>query len=71
MISKDFNFESSLKELEEIATALEDENTTIDESLELFQKGIKLSHDCSQYLENAKQKITLLTEAESEEPEND
>lgn len=67
MISKDFNFEQALKELEAIANKLENENTTIDESVELFQRGIKLSKDCSAYLENIKQKITLLTDAEGDE----
>ena len=70
MISKDFNFEASLKELEAIANSLEDENTTIDKSLELFEQGIKLSRDCSEYLEGVKQKITSLTDAERDEATN-
>lgn len=66
MISKDFNFEKSIKELEQIAIALENEQLSLDESISLFEKGVKLSKKCSQYLENAKQKIVLLTEAEDE-----
>ncbi len=66
MISKDFDFEKAIKELEKIADSLEDENTTIDKSLQLFEKGVKLSRDCSEYLENAKQKIIMLTQAEEE-----
>ncbi len=66
MISKDFDFEKAIRELEIIADSLEDENTTIDKSLELFEKGVRLSRDCSQYLENAKQKIIMLTQAEEE-----
>lgn len=66
MISKDFNFEKSIKELEQIAIALENEQLSLDESISLFEKGVKLSKECSQYLENAKQKIVLLTEAEDE-----
>ncbi len=67
MLSKDFNFEKSLEELETIANNLEDENISVDKSVELFEKGVKLSRDCSQYLENVKQKIILLTEAEKED----
>ncbi len=67
MISNDFNFEDAIKQLENIANSLEDENTTIDKSVELFEKGIKLSKDCSKYLENVKQKITLLTDLEGED----
>lgn len=66
MISKDFDFEKAIKELEKIADSLEDENTTIDKSLQLFETGVKLSRDCSEYLENAKQKIIMLTQAEEE-----
>ena len=66
MISKDFNFEKSIKELEQIAIALENEQLSLDESISLFEKGVNLSKECSQYLENAKQKIVTLTEAEEE-----
>lgn len=66
MLSKDFDFEKSVKELEKIASSLENEQITLDESIALFEKGVKLSKECSQYLENAKQKIVTLTEAEEE-----
>ena len=66
MISKDFDFEKSIKELENIAICLENEQISLEESIVLFEKGVKLSKDCSEYLENAKQKIVLLTEKESE-----
>ena len=66
MLSKDFDFEKSVKELEKIASSLENEQITLDESIALFEKGVKLSKDCSEYLENAKQKIVTLTETEEE-----
>lgn len=66
MISKDFDFEKSMKELEKIAACLENEQTSLDKSIELFEKGVKLSKECSVYLENAKQKIVTLTEKESD-----
>lgn len=67
MLSKDFDFEKSIKELENIAISLENEQTSLDESIKLFEKGVKLSKDCSEYLENAKQKIVMLTEKECED----
>lgn len=70
MISKDFNFEKSIKELEEISNGLENEQISLDESIALFEKGIKLSKYCSQYLESAKQKIVMLTEIEEESDNN-
>lgn len=60
MISKDFDFEKSIKELEKIASDLEKDQISIEESISLFEKGVKLSKDCSEYLENAKQKIIAL-----------
>ena len=66
MLSKDFDFEKSIKELEQIAQSLENEQITLNESIALFEKGVILSKECSEYLENAKQKIITLTEKESE-----
>ncbi len=65
MTSKDFDFEKTLKELDEIASKLENTQTSLDESILLFEKGVKLSKECTQYLEKAKQKITTLTQEES------
>ena len=67
MLSKDFDFEKSIKELENIANSLENEQISLDESIALFEKGVKLSKDCSEYLENAKQKIVMLAQKESED----
>ena len=71
MLSKDFDFEKSIKELEKIANNLENEQISLDESIALFEKGVKLAKDCSEYLESAKQKIVSLTEAEEENDNND
>jgi len=37
------NFESNLKELEEVVKALESGEVSLDEMLSLFEKGIKLT----------------------------
>ncbi len=66
MISKDFDFEKSIKELETIASKLDSQQISLDESILLFEKGVKISKECSNYLENAKQKIISLTQAEEE-----
>lgn len=71
MLSKDFDFEKSIKELEEISNMLEDEQISLEKSISLFEKGIRLSKDCSTYLDNAKQKIVLLTELQEESVDND
>ncbi len=54
------NFESILKELETIVNKLENQNTTLDEGIELFNKGIALSKQCMTILNESKGKISLL-----------
>lgn len=66
-MNKDFDFEKSLKELENTVNLLEKGDMTLDESIKAYEKGIKLSKECSLYLEDAKQKIISLTDAESED----
>ena len=53
-------FENNLKELEGIVKALEGSDVSLDEMLELFEKGIKLTKSCTSQIENAEQKITVL-----------
>ena len=45
-MSKKAEFESSIAELEKIVEKLESGNVTLNESIELYQKGIKLSEEC-------------------------
>ena len=66
MASKKTDFESSMKELAEIVEKLESGECTLDESIGLFEKGMKLSGECSKTLETARQKIISLTQAEEE-----
>ncbi len=54
------SFENNLKELETIVKTLEGSDVSLDEMLELFEKGIKLTKDCTNQLETAEQKITVL-----------
>jgi len=53
-------FENNLKELEGVVKALESADVSLDEMLELFEKGIKLTKNCTSQIENAEQKITVL-----------
>ena len=54
------SFESSLAELEQIVTKLEDGDLPLEESLELFEKGIKLSRECRERLTKAERRIEIL-----------
>lgn len=54
-------FEDALEKLEKIVQKLEDGNTSLDESMKLFEEGIRLARFCSKKLEEAKNKIEILT----------
>lgn len=58
-MSKEKDFESTLKELEKIVGDLDGE-IKLEEALELFEKGIKLSSECEKFLTHAEQKVELL-----------
>ena len=46
--------------LEEITTKLEKETLSLDESVELFEEGMKISKECNSKLEDAEKRITIL-----------
>jgi exodeoxyribonuclease VII small subunit len=54
-------FESSLDELEKIVAKLETGDMALEESLELFERGVKLSRDCKERLMKAERRIEVLT----------
>lgn len=54
------SFEKSLSELEQVVKALEGSEISLDEMIALFEKGVKLTRECTQALDNAEQKITVL-----------
>lgn len=54
------SFEQSITELEEIVSQLENGDVTLDESLSLFEKGIKLSKNCQKMLDAAEKKVSIL-----------
>ena len=54
------SFESSLLELEQIVGKLENGDLPLEESLELFEQGIKLSRECRARLTNAERRIEIL-----------
>ena len=58
--SKSKTFEESLKRLQEISELLEDEGTSLDDSIKLYEEGIELSKFCFERLNSARLKITEL-----------
>ncbi len=62
----EMSFEESLAELESIVEKLEKGQLSLDESLVLFEKGIKLVRECNDKLKNARQKVEQLIEENGE-----
>jgi len=55
------NFEDALAELQQIVGELEDGTIGLEESLQRFEKGIGLLRTCYSVLQDAEQKIEILT----------
>jgi exodeoxyribonuclease VII small subunit len=53
-------FEKAFQNLEKIVQRLESEELPLDESLQLFEEGIRLSRFCHQRLEEVEKKIELI-----------
>jgi len=60
------NFEKDLARLEEISSLLDSENIGLEESIALYEEGIKLSKTCLTTLKKAELKITELKKDMSE-----
>lgn len=61
MAGKKSSFESQLEALEKIVDNLEGGELTLEESLAQFEQGIKLTRECQETLDNAQQKVAVLT----------
>jgi len=61
---EDIKFEDALSRLESIVEKLEGGDLPLEESLEAFEEGIRLSRICSKRLEEAERKIEVLTKGE-------
>ncbi|MDI6783315.1 MAG: exodeoxyribonuclease VII small subunit [bacterium] len=64
---KEVKFEEALKRLEEIVAKLESSEISLEQSIALFEEGIYLSKFCSQKLNEAEKRITLLTKTDAGE----
>ncbi len=53
-------FELAMKDLENIVENLEEGNLSLEDSMAAFEEGMKLAKFCSQKLEEAEKKVSLL-----------
>lgn len=63
--SEELTFESAVERLEGIVEKLESGMVSLDEALELFEEGVRLSGLCHAKLEEIDKKIEILTRGEN------
>jgi exodeoxyribonuclease VII small subunit len=61
----DLSFEEAYSRLEIIVRKLETGDTTLEESLALFEEGVALTAKCLALLDKAEARITVLTKSEN------
>ncbi len=74
MVKKAVRFEESLAELEQLVERMEQGNLPLEDSLKLFERGVRLTRSCQQVLKEAEQKVQILLEENGEptlQPFND
>jgi len=57
---EEMKFEDALKRLEDIVEKLESGNLELEESIQLFEQGVKLSLYCQQQLKQAEGRVQRL-----------
>ncbi|MSP53215.1 MAG: exodeoxyribonuclease VII small subunit [Gammaproteobacteria bacterium] len=75
---KIFDFEANMQELAEIVEKIEGGELSLEEAMQEFEKGVKLTKNCHVALQTAEQKVKILLEQagnytleEFADPEND
>ena len=56
----EFDFETALRELEQLVDKMENGNFGLEESLQQFERGVSLTRACQKALSEAEQKVRIL-----------
>ena len=70
-MNNEMKFEDAIQRLGEIVRALESGEASLDDSISLFEEGVKLSKRCTELLEKAEQKVRFLQQSEMERAEDE
>ena len=65
---KKLTFEQSMARLEEIVSQLERGDAPLEQAMALFEEGAGLLRECTRQLDEAEQKVTLLTAGRTAPP---
>lgn len=61
-------YEEAMKKLEEVVGRLETDEVSLEESLKLFEQGVKLMQTCHQRLNEIESRVQLLTRKADDDP---
>ena len=61
-----YPFEASMDKLEKLVEKMEEGDLTLEESLKIFEEGVKLTRECQQALADAEQRVKLLIKESGE-----
>lgn len=64
--NREMQFEEAMEKLEQIVNRLENEEVPLEEAIELFQEGMRLSKWCGGKLDQVEKKIDMLIEEEGQ-----
>ncbi len=65
------NFEEKMKDLENLVAELEKGDLNLDESVNKFEEGMKISKECNDILQKAERRISILLEKDGDITEKD
>jgi exodeoxyribonuclease VII small subunit len=67
-LKKEFTFEDSVKELEEIVVSMEEDQLPLQVLIDKFERGAKLHKDCEAFLTSAKKRLEVIASDTAEKP---
>ena len=70
-MNKKMTFEQAMDGLAEVVQKLEDGSAPLDDTMKLYQEGVKLTAFCYQKLQDAEQQVKTITAGKKPETEND
>lgn len=66
MSDTELSFEEAMEALEKVVEQLEDNELPLDKSIELYERGMKLSQQCDVKLKQAEEKLTQIVDENDE-----
>ena len=70
-MGKEENFETKIESLEKIVGELEKGDLSLEDSVNKFEEGMKISKECSELLEDAEKRISIILEKDGDIEEED